>query len=92
MCSSDLVHVDPVTGRILPRPAPGAARLQLSPQERNALSTSHQELVETPHPDPRGGFILNLQGRFRHTLIATTNESGKVVVQHVYENQLHKPE
>ena len=57
------IYIDPQTGAILKEPAPGSVPLQLTPQLRNALSTSHQGLVETPSAVVGGGIKLDLQGR-----------------------------
>src|SRR5262245_57755342 len=65
------VHVDPQTGALRREPAAGTAPLQLSPQLQNALSTSHQGLVETPSPVPGGGIKVDLQGRFQSPLMVT---------------------
>jgi hypothetical protein len=75
------VHVDPRTGQILEQPAPGTEPLQLSPQERSRLSTSHQGLVEVPVPG--GGYKLDLQGRFQSPLIGTVGGDGKLRMQHL---------
>jgi hypothetical protein len=79
------VHIDPKTGAILKEPAPGTVPLTLSSRERNAMSTSHEGLVEVPSGVPGGGFKLDLQGRFQSPLIATVGEDGKVRVQHLGE-------
>ena len=79
------VHIDPKTGAILKEPAPDSVPLQLSPREQNALSTSHEGLVEVPSGVPGGGFKLDLQGRFQSPLIATIGEDGKVRMQHLGE-------
>jgi hypothetical protein len=79
------VHIDPRTGEILKAPAPGSVPLQLSPREQNALSTSHEGLVQVPSTVPGGGVKLDLQGRFQSPLIATVGEDGKVRMQHLGE-------
>ena len=79
------VHIDPKTGAILREPAPGTVPLQLTPQEQNALSTSHQGLVEVPSSLPGGGVKVDLQGRFQSPLIGTIDANGKVRMQHLGE-------
>jgi hypothetical protein len=79
------VYIDPKTGAFLSEPAPGTAPLQLTPQLRNALSTSHEGLVEVPSSVPGGGVKIDLQGRFQSPLTATTDAGGKVTMQHVDE-------
>lgn len=84
------VHIDPKTGAILREPAPGTVPLRLTPQEQNALSTSHQGLVEVPNPLPGGGVKLDLQGRFQSPLIGTIDANGKVKMQHLGEpHEIH---
>ena len=80
-----VIHVDPKTGAILKEPAPGSVPIQLTPQLRNALSTSHQGLVETPSSVPGGGVRLDLQGRFQNPLFVTIDADGKVKIQHLPE-------
>jgi hypothetical protein len=76
------VYIDPQTGAFLSEPAPGAPPLELSPAERDALSTSHQGLVEVPSPVPGGGVKLDLQGRFQSPLMGTVGPDGNVTMQH----------
>jgi hypothetical protein len=75
------VHIDPVTGRFTK--AGGGVPMQLSPAEVNAMSTSHQGLVETLSPRPHGGAVMYLQGRFQSPLVATVDAQGKVTIQHL---------
>jgi len=75
------VHIDPQTGRLTKKGA--GVPLYLSPAEANAMSTSHQGLYETLSPRPRGGAVVNLQGRFQSSLMATIDAQGKVVIQHL---------
>jgi hypothetical protein len=77
------VHIDPQTGRILREPAPGTVPLQLTPQQQNALSTSHQGLVEVPASEPGGGTKIDLQGRFQSPLAVTIDANGKLKMQHL---------
>src|SRR6266849_5933634 len=76
------IYVDPKTGAIVKEPAPGTVPLTLTPQLRNALSTSHQGLVEEVSPIPGGGIKLDLQGRFQNPLMVTIDGEGKVRMQH----------
>jgi hypothetical protein len=55
-----IIYIDPQTGAILNEPAPGTVPLQLTPKLQNALSTSHQGLVETP---AAGGGVKTRLGR-----------------------------
>jgi hypothetical protein len=80
-----IIHIDPQTGELRKAPAPGAVPLQLSPQERNAFSTSHQGLVELPSSVPGGGVKLDLQGRFQSPLVVTVDPDGKLKMEHLGE-------
>ena len=79
------IYIDPKTGAILKEPAPGSVPLQLTPELRNALSTSHQGLVEVPSSVAGGGVKLDLQGRFQNPLIVTIDADGKIKMQHLGE-------
>jgi hypothetical protein len=83
--SGMIIHIDPQTGELRKTPAPGAVPLQLSPQERNAFSTSHQGLVQVPSSVPGGGVKLDLQGRFQSPLVVTIDPDGKVKMHHLGE-------
>jgi hypothetical protein len=80
-----MIHIDPRTGAILSEPAPGTVPLQLSPQLRNSISTSHQGLVEVPGTGPGGGVKVDLQGRFQSPLAVTVDPSGTVKTHHIAE-------
>lgn len=79
--SAQRVYLDPDTGRLLREPPPGVPAITLSPEEINMLSTSDKGLVETPLPD--GGYMVDLQGRFRHMAVATVADDGTIVIQEV---------
>jgi hypothetical protein len=85
VASGLLIHIDPQTGTILKEAAPGSVPLQLTPGLRDALDTSHQGLVEVQGVRPGSGVKVHLQGRFRNPLVATTDASGKVTIQHLHE-------
>ena len=78
-----IIYIDPQTGAILNEPAPGTVPLQLTPKLQNALSTSHQGLVETPAAG--GGVKIDLQGRFQSPLVATIDANGNLRIQHLHE-------
>src|SRR5262249_33945458 len=80
--SGIMVHIDPQTGAILKEPAPGTVSLRLTSQLRNALSTSHQGLIEVPSAAPGGGVKVDLQGRFQSPLLATIDANGQLKMQH----------
>jgi hypothetical protein len=83
--SGMIIHIDPQRGELRKTPAPGTVPLQLSPQERNAFSTSHQGLVQVPSLVPGGGVKLDLQGRFQSPLVVTIDPEGKLKMQHLGE-------
>lgn len=70
------VYKDPETGRLLPLPADELQKL-LSQDLRNAISTSHEGLIEKETPG--GGVMIDLRGRFRNMTWATKGPDGKVV-------------
>ena len=80
-----MIYVDPHTGAILKGLAPGTVPLQLSPELRNALSTSHDGLVEVPSPLPGGGVKLDLRGRFQSPLFVTIDATGNAKILHLHE-------
>lgn len=67
-------YFDPKTGKIGPPPRPEAAAAP--PRGQNANSTSAEGLVVVPAP--RGGQMIDLQGRFQHALTATLKPDGTV--------------
>ena len=78
-----IIYIDPQTGAILNEPAPGTVPFQVTPELQNALSTSHQGLVETPTAG--GGVKVDLQGRFQSPLAATIDANGNLRIQHLHE-------
>ncbi len=80
-----IIHIDPQTGAVLKAPAPGSVGLHLTPNVANALSTSDQGLVEAPASAPAKGIRMDLQGRFRSPLLATTDANGQLKIQHLHE-------
>jgi hypothetical protein len=79
------IYIDPQTGAILKKPAPGTVPLQLTPELQNALSTSHDGLVEVPSSVPGGGVKVDLRGRFQSPLLGTIDAHGKTKIQHLHE-------
>jgi hypothetical protein len=72
------VEIDPVTGdfaepAVIPEPSSYPVELQ------EALSTSTEglEVVDAPG----GGKMVDLQGRFQHTFVATVGEDGNVTAE-----------
>ena len=79
------VYIDPQTGAILSEPAPRSAPLRITPQERNAASTSHLGLTQEPASVPGGGVKLDLQGRFQSPMVVTIDANGTAKVRHLDE-------
>lgn len=75
------VVVDPATGAlVVPSRTKRLSLSQLSPEMREALSTSSDGLVEVTTAN--GTVLVNLQGRFRSASIATVGEDGQVTISH----------
>jgi hypothetical protein len=72
------IYIDPATGKFTERPVD--ARAAQEDAQDNALSTSHEGLVERPLPG--GGSVIDLQGRFQSPLIATLDANGKLTIDH----------
>jgi hypothetical protein len=79
------IYIDPQTGAIRRDPAPGTVPLELSPELKDAFSTSHEGLTEVPSTVPGGGFKLDLKGRFQSPLVGTIDADGKLKMQHLGE-------
>jgi hypothetical protein len=72
-----VVQIDPATGEPVVssgQSVAGGAAASLG----DALSTSSEGLVEQESPVPGGGVMVDLQGRFRNTAVATVSDSGDV--------------
>jgi hypothetical protein len=76
------IYLDPTTGALVGEPPAGQQPLELTPEQSNAFSTSHEGLVATPSPVPGGGYSIHLQGRFQSPMVATVDASGRVRVEH----------
>lgn len=79
--SAQRAYLDPQTGRLLREPPSGAPALALSQKEINMLSSSDAGLVERALP--AGGYMLDLQGRFRHVAVATVADDGTIIIKDV---------
>ena len=69
--------VDPKDGRIIPRPNQPHAPLPV----QNDLGTSGEGLREAPGKTKGGGMKVHLQGRFRSTISASTDSSGRLITR-----------
>jgi hypothetical protein len=76
-----VVHIDPATGEILPRPVPPASP---KPESQTLQSTpaSVPQALETPSTAPGGGVKVNLNRQFHRPLVATIDADGKVTFEH----------
>jgi hypothetical protein len=74
------IVVDPVTGQRIPSRAQ-VTIVPLPPQAENALSTSGEGLQETRGVTRAGGMKIDLQGRFRSSVVATVGADGKVTTR-----------
>jgi len=76
------VHIDPVTGQILPSPPAAQADQKLAPRRLQPVPAPAAQLVEEPSPTPGGGVKVNLNRRFHIPLVAITGKDGKVTFRH----------
>ena len=80
--SGMMVYIDRETGKIIAKPPSGSslnsadenssADLEMSIEELQSISTSHEGLYEVPLDN--GGYMVNLQGRFRHTTVVSLDQ------------------
>ena len=71
------VYIDPVTRDFAELPTGRT----LAPSASS--STAHAGLVETRSRVPGGGVTVDLQGRFRSSLVATIGTDGKLAIRHL---------
>ena len=79
------VYVDPETGEFITPPkreVPVSRKMALPA----ASNISQEWLEERPSPVPGGGTMVDLKGRFRSPLTATTNGNGKTKIEHQANN------
>ena len=77
-----VVHVDPLTGQILPEPPAPTQGQALERQQLQSAPTEPLPAVETPSPVPGGGVKVKLNRQFNQTLFATIEADGKIKVEH----------
>ncbi len=66
------IHRNPVTGVLEAQPTADSVL------PASSLGTSSEGLVETPGTSPAGGITVDLKGRFRSTVSATADATGRV--------------
>jgi len=71
------VYIDAATNAIVSEPN-GTSPVVLDPEVQNALSTSGEGLHEVESP-VGGGEMIDLQGRFQNTMMATIDADGRLV-------------
>ncbi len=73
--------VDPKTGKLgVPPAKPGPPTEAVPPSA--AFSTSDEGLVETLSPEPGGGVMVDLEGRFQSPLTITRDSDGNITIEH----------
>jgi hypothetical protein len=78
-----VVHIDPVTGRIVPKPsAAGNVPAIPVPQFQSAPLAADSDFVEEASPIPGGGIKVNLKRRFHQPLTATSQPDGRIRIEH----------
>lgn len=81
-----IVHIDPQTGQIVTPPAtPSAAQVPQTPLE--TAKPPLPPLQEKSSPVAGGGFMIELDDRFRTPLTATIDADGKVKFEHKRSDQ-----
>ncbi|HXV13948.1 MAG TPA: hypothetical protein VEC56_07050 [Candidatus Krumholzibacteria bacterium] len=72
--SGMVVQIDPATGL----PVTPTPETMLALQDRMKLNRSTEGLVEVPSAVVGGGYTVDLQGRFQHSMTVTIDASGVV--------------
>ena len=74
-----VVHIDPITGEILPGPSAGALT---PPKAAETAKMPAPQFFAAPSSVPGGGVVIDLQGHFRTPLVATIDADGKMTLKH----------
>jgi hypothetical protein len=77
-----VVHIDPLTGEILPKPPVPPAGQILDPQQYQSAPAPAPQAVEVPSPVPGGGVKVNLNRQFHQPLFATMDADGRIRLEH----------
>jgi hypothetical protein len=79
------VHIDAATGEFREAAPATATAAEVDPAVEAALSRSTEGLVEVDAPG--GGKMVDLQGRFQHTYVATMGDDGVLTVECDTDNE-----
>lgn len=74
-----VVHIDPITGEILPGLPAGAVT---PPKAAETAKVPAPQFFAVPSSVPGGGVMIDLQGHFRTPLVATIDADGKMTLKH----------
>jgi hypothetical protein len=77
-----VVHIDPLTGEVLPKPAVPAQAQIPEPQQLQSAPVAAPQTVEVASPVPGGGVKVNLNRQFHQPLFATIDADGKIKLEH----------
>jgi hypothetical protein len=77
-----VVHIDPATGRIVPKPTAGGNVPAIPAPQFQSAPTADSDFVEEASPIPGGGIKVNLKRRFHQPLTATSQPDGRIRIEH----------
>ncbi len=77
-----VVHLDPATGEILPKPPGAPGGQELEPQLFQSAPAPAPQLLEVPSATLGGGVKVNLNRQFHQPLLATMDADGKIKIEH----------
>jgi hypothetical protein len=80
--SGFVVHIDPLTGQIVPKSAVPPQAPLLEPQHVQTAPIEEPQFIEVPSPIPGGGVVVESRGQFRTPLVAIIEPDGKIKLQH----------
>lgn len=77
-----VVHVDPLTGQMLPEPPTPAQGAVLESQQLHSTPIEAPQAVEIPSAVSGGGVKVKLNRQFHQPLFATIEAGGKIKLEH----------
>jgi len=77
-----VVHIDPSTGQILPKPPIPPIGQELELQQLQSVPAQTPQALEVPSMVPGGGVKVNLNRQFHIPLVATIETDGKIKLEH----------